>query len=196
MKKTTLILFFLAVSSYLIAQQDSWSAYESSDAHPYGMKHPDAPEQLDDFKPMIGTCDCKSLSRNQDGSWQDTTQMVWTFKYVLNGTAIQDLTWHETFSATSIRQFQPDSLKWVVTYASSKGISLKPGAWVGEKEEEEIVLRLPQKAPNGMDGARRLTFTNISEKGFDWRGEWVNEEQGIVYPFWLIWCEKRTSDRE
>lgn len=139
---------------------------------------------------MIGTSYCNSLRRNPDRSWADTTTMIWAFKYILNGTAIQDETWSDGVYATSIRQFHADSNVWVVSYNSYPGISIKGLVWIGRKEGKEIILNQPQNAPNGMEGISRLTFTNISDNGFDWKGEWVNEEQGIVYLFWKIWCRK------
>ena len=86
--------------------------------------------------------------------------------------------------------FRPDSMVWVVSYHSVPGKALTTPTWTGTKQGEDIVLTMPQKAPNGMDGISRLTFTDISENGFHWRGEWVNEENDIIYPFWLIWCKK------
>jgi hypothetical protein len=193
MKQLFLLSLLLALSVLLPAQTQDWQQYEPSKEFPYGQKHPDAPAQLDDFQPMIGTCDCKSLQRSPDGTWADTLDMVWSFKYILNGRAIQDQTWRENSSATSIRKFNPDSSLWVVDYHSFPGLSTKSSLWLGKKEGEEIVLKMPQKSPGGLDGISRLTFTNISETGFDWRGEWVNEEMQVVYPFWLIWCEKRKA---
>ena len=178
----------------LSAQVSHWKQFEPEGKFPYGQKNPSAPEQLDDFRPMIGICDCKSLRRNADGTWADTTEMIWTFRYILNGNAIQDFTWSEGFYATSIRQFHADSSLWVVGYNSFPGVSTLGLTWLGKKEGPEIVLRQPQKAPNGMDGESRLTFQDISEEGFNWKGEWVNEEMGIVFPFWLIWCQKRTDE--
>ena len=186
----TLATAVLVCVTTIVFAQSSWTSYEPSSAHPYGQKHPDAPEQINDFAPMIGSCDCQSLRRNPDGTWADTTHMTWQFKYIMNGHAIQDQTWADGFYATSIRQFHPDSNQWVVGYNAFPGVTTKPGTWLGSRIGEDIVLSLPQKAPNGMDGTSRLTFTNISDAGWDWRGEWVSEDQTIVYPFWLIWCRR------
>lgn len=169
--------------------------YTVSQKNLYGKPNPDAPEQLQDFAPMIGKCDCKSLRRNSDGSWQDTLHMVWKFKYILNGTAIQDESWHENgFYATSIRQFNVDSLNWVVSFYSSKKVSNSVNVWKGKKEGDQIVLKMPQKSPNGLDGISRLTFYNISDNGFKWKGEWTNINESIVYPFWTIECVKTKNN--
>ena len=166
-------------------------SYAVSKKHPYGQPNPDAPPEIADFAPMIGTCQCKSLQRNPDQTWQDTMQMTWTWKYILNGMAIQDETSHSSgLHATSIRQFHPDSNQWVVSYASSPGVTTSPGVWLGARVGEDIVLSLPQKAPNGMDGFSTLRFYDISAEGFNWRGDWIKDDKAFTYPFWQIWCKK------
>lgn len=80
----------------MLAHAASWSQapiktpYEPSFSQPFGLPNPAAPEQLADFVPMIGMCTCKRVSRNADGGWQDTLQMSWKFKYLLNGKGLKD----------------------------------------------------------------------------------------------------------
>lgn len=186
----TITLLFVLLSTVGLAQPDEWSAYEASKEHSYGQPNPEAPESVTDFALMMGLCKCKSLRRNPDQTWADTTEMWWQFEYILNGTAVQDRTWSDGSYATSIRQFHPDSNMWVVGYNSWPGVGTKGLVWKGQKEGADIVLKQPQVAPNGMKGISRLTFTNMGDHGWDWRGEWINEEKGIVYPFWLIWCRR------
>ena len=190
-KTFIIILFSILCTASIPGQSTPNAQYNSNEQNPFGLLNPDAPEQLSDFVPMIGICDCQSIRRNPDGSWQDTSQMIWSFKYILNGTAIQDEVWDGNRYATSIRQFHPDSLEWIVSYRSYPTISYNVSVWRGKKENDQIVLDLNQKAPNGMDGLSRLIFYNISDTGFDWKGAWVNEEKAIVYPFWYIFCKKR-----
>lgn len=190
MIRTLLAMIFVTFSGLCVSQNTVSADYAVSKKQPYGTKNPTAAEQLNDFQPMIGKSQCKSLRRNPDQSWQDTTTMLWSFKYILNGTAIQDETWYENFYATSIRQFHADSNIWVVSYSSYPGVSTKIPVWKGNKTGDDIVLEQKQKSPNGMEGASRLTFTDISSNGFHWKGEWVSEDQSIVYPFWEIWCTK------
>jgi hypothetical protein len=99
--------------------------------------------------------------------------------------------WRENSYASSIRLFEPDSGVWVVSYHSVPGIPKSIPSWVGTKEGDKIVLDMPQVAGNGMEGVSRLTFSEISSKGFNWKGEWINEAAAVVYPFWQIWCKKR-----
>lgn len=188
MKKLFLLCFY-CLPFILCAQ----TQYEPNDVDPYGQKNPEAPKQLDDFKPMIGTCDCESQRRNPDQTWANPIKMTWTFKYIMNGTAIQD----ETLKADgkhsgSIRQFHKDSLKWYVHYYSSAAPTTVLSVWEGNKNpDEKIVLYKPQKAPNGMDGFSRLTFYDISEEGYKWVGEWVDTAEQVSFPFWKINCVKR-----
>ncbi len=169
------------------------SEYEPTEIDPYGLKNPIAPKQLDDFKPMIGMCDCDSQRKNADGTWAEAIKMTWKFKYIMNGMAIQD----ETLKADgkhsgSIRQFSKDSLQWYVHYYTSASPSPSLGSWKGAKKEDgTIVLYKPQKAPNGMDGFSRLTFYDITEEGYKWIGEWVDTKEKISFPFWRITCVKR-----
>jgi hypothetical protein len=44
-----------------------------------------------------------------------------------------------------------------------------------------------------MDGKYKITFYNISKRGFDWLGEWVTPDETIMYPTWKIFCKKRTN---
>ena len=194
MKNSLLFLLFFALNFQLTAQTKIDSSFEPSVAHPFGLANPDAPEQVKDFDPMIGLCMCKSLQRNPDGSWQDTLNMLWKFKYIMNGTAVQDEVWRENdLYAGSIRQYQPDSAKWVVTYFSYPSVSTKPGVWLGNKQGNKIVLTQDQTAPNGMKGYSRLTFHNMRAEGFDWSGEWVSEDGSVVYPFWNIFCSRKRN---
>ncbi len=171
----------------------SHHANDPSQEFPFGKVHPDAPEQVMEFGSLIGMYDCRSVQRNPDQNWGDTTMLEWRFSFVLNGMAIQDETWHENgWYATSIRQFHPDSAVWVVGYSSSRGVTTTPGVWLGGKEGDDIVLRMPQRSPGqGIPGMSRLTFYDITDRGFRWKGEWVDSAGTIVYPFWMIDAVKR-----
>lgn len=192
MRFTYILLALMILPGFLCAQpQTNFNEYEPSDTYPYGQLNPNAPTEIGDFSAMIGLCDCNSISRNPDGSWQDTTAMEWRFKYVLNGTAVQDEVWRESNYASSIRQYHSDSAQWIVSYYSFPSVAYNVGVWRGGKEGDEIVLHQTQKAPNGMDGFSRLTFYDMTASGFKWKGEWVKDDGSFTYPFWSIDCVKR-----
>lgn len=166
-------------------------SYEPSAENPYGVPNPKAPTEVKEYQPLIGLCDCTSVSRKQDQTWAEPVKMKWKFKYIMNGMAVQD----ETLKADgrhsgSIRQFNEADESWYVHYYSSSTASPQLNAWKGGMKEGKIVLYNKQKAPNGMDGFFKITFSNISEKGFDWLGAWVNDDESIVYPTWKIQCKK------
>ncbi|MCB0666838.1 MAG: hypothetical protein KDC80_13480, partial [Saprospiraceae bacterium] len=184
-------LFFILLAllpQWLIAQY----TYEPSLEFPYGRPNPDAPKEIKDFAPMIGACDCQSTTRKPDGSWNEPIPMQWTFKYIMNGTAVQDETLKSDGAHSgSIRQYNRDSSRWYVHYYSNSRPQVSLPAWQGNRQDGSIILYREQKAPNGMEGFYRLTFSDISESGYNWIGEWIDTSGQIVYPTWKIDCTKR-----
>ena len=191
-----IVMFILIFSWTLINAQESIYSYEPSKDNPFGLPNPEAPQQIKDWAELIGECDCKSVSRNPDQSWADTVNMIWRFKYIMNGMAVQDETLKEDgLNSGSIRQFIPDSSKWFVHYYSSGSPSVSLPVWEGTKNENgNIVLFKEQKAPNGMDGFYKITFSEISHSGFDWLGEWVDKAETFSYPTWKIFCTKKQKE--
>ncbi len=191
MKTLTLILALLG--QFICLAQYS---YEVSAENPFGKLNPEAPPQTGDFAELIGTCECKSVTRIDQNNWADTVSMSWTFKYIMNGWAVQDETLKEDGGHSgSIRQYNSDSSSWYVHYYASTTPTTTLSSWEGNREAEgNMVLYRDQKAPNGWDGDYRLTFSDISESGFNWAGEWVSKDRTIIYPTWRIFCEKVQDD--
>lgn len=182
---TFLAIFIASIS---VAQFE----YKPTEENPYGKPNPEAPEQIKDYAKLIGVCDCKSESRKADKTWAAPVNMTWTFKYIMNGTAVQDETLKEDGSHSgSIRQFNADSSKWYVHYYSSAAVTKTLGTWEGNATDTSIVLYKEQKAPNGIDGFYRLTFYDISENGYKWIGEWVDTTEKFVFATWKIACTRR-----
>lgn len=188
MKTLAISTILLLSFQFLLAQYK----YEPSDQNPYGKLNPNAPKETGDFAPLIGNCTCKSVSRIDQNTWADTVSMNWTFKYIMNGMAVQD----ETLKADgahsgSIRQYNADSSKWYVHYYSSSASVSKLPTWEGVKTENgNIVLYRDSPAPNGTPGDYRLSFFDITDEGFNWVGEWVNKAETFTYPTWKIFCRR------
>ena len=183
---TTVLILFCAITA--IAQYD----YSASQANPFGQLNPNASAAVADYAKLIGTCDCQSISRNPDGTWADPVDMIWTFKYIMNGMGVQD----ETLKADgghsgSIRLYQPDSAKWYVHYYSTSTPGGQLSAWEGGMQDEEIILYNRQAAPNGTDGYYKIRFYDISSDGFNWLGVWTDLSESFVYETWKIECKKR-----
>ncbi|MDB3907232.1 hypothetical protein N9355_07155 [Crocinitomicaceae bacterium] len=191
--KTIVCSLILSCMAFTVcSQNDSLYRYDATTENPYGLPNPDAPDQIKDFDPLIGKCNCRSVSRSAGQPWSDRIVMTWRFKYIMNGYAVQD----ETFKADdgysgSIRVFNTDSAYWQVHYFDTGSTPDVLPVWTGSKTEDgSIILYRPSPRPDGMEGFYRITFFNISESGFDWIGEWVDEEETMRYPLWKIFCEK------
>jgi len=193
--KTCILFFFvfLLFNMVLLGQTNNVYLYEPSLANPYGLPHPDAPEQIKDFSLLIGECDCSSVSRKADRTWATAVTMQWRFKYIMNGNAVQD----ETLKADgthsgSIRQFDTETSKWLVHYYTTGKTSNPLPSWEGARNEDgDIILYRDSPSPQGAPGFYKISFYNIQETGFDWLGEWVNPDGTIRYPLWKISCKKR-----
>ncbi|MGB0522520.1 MAG: hypothetical protein ACPGJS_06150 [Flammeovirgaceae bacterium] len=187
------LLILLCFSAFSYSQQLAFP-YDATKKNPFGLLNPEAPQQVKDFAPMIGECECISEVRNADRTWKKPAPMYWRFKYIMNGTAVQDETLKpDGIHSGSIRQYHVDSAKWYVHYYSAGSTATNPlPTWEGSKTTDgKIILYRDQKAPNGMAGKYRLTFYDISEEGFKWVGEWVTlDETSFIYPTWKIECKK------
>ena len=190
-KPVQLLSFLLLITSLSFAQNE----YEPSETHPYGQPNPEAAPQIKDYQDLIGECQCKSFTRNPDQTWADPVDMVWRWKYIMNGKAVQDETIKsDGKNSGSIRQFIADSSRWFVHYYSSAAPSTTLSTWEGNKEDNRnIILYRNQKAPNGMEGYSRLTFYDITDSGYKWIGEWVDKSKTVVFPFWKIECTREDN---
>lgn len=182
----------MLLGSFSLQAQENPYPYIASQAHPYGQAHPDMPEQFRDYEELIGTCDCTSIQRKADQSWGAPQAIQWTYKYIMNGMAVQDATLKpDGKHSGSIRQFNADSTRWYVHYFSSASAPATLPSWGGERTGDEMILYRPQKAPNGTDGFYKIRFYDISEEGFKWLGAWTNEGETFVFETWKIDCTKR-----
>ena len=187
--RNLIILSFLLSNGIALGQMYS---YEPTTEHPFGRLNPEAPPQVADFDRLIGRCECKSVSRINQTDWADTVLMTWTFKYIMNGFGVQDETLKEDgIHSGSIRQYSVDSSRWYVHYYTTSTSAPTLPSWEGGRNENNsITLYRDQQAPNGMEGMYRLTFSDISESGYNWTGAWVDRSERIVYPTWKIFCKR------
>lgn len=187
----TLTVIFICTLNTFIAQNKSYE-FESSKENPFGKYNPKAPKELQDYKDLIGVCNCTSESRKPDGSWAKPVNMTWEWRYIMNGMAVQDLTLKEdNRHSGSIRQYDTIHKQWNVHYYASTSTPKTLSSWTGNKTKEgKIVLYKKQKAPNGTEGFFRLSFYDISNKGYKWVGEWTDLNEKIVYATWKINCTK------
>ncbi len=163
--------------------------FEPTPAYPFGRPNPNAPAEIAQFEFMIGECDCVDEIRNPDGSWRRTAA-VWNAKYFLNGHAIQDLYWSDSFATSNIRIFDPDRGRWFVNFFSMPSPNVSPRQWVGKQEREGDDTRMVMWAgsADGKNGSR-LTFFDIRDEGFRWKSEVLVE--GVATVGWKSDCRRR-----
>jgi len=194
-KAIGILFFFFGLLAFNAQGQTipDYKKYEPSPKHPFGQANPDAPQQIKDYGPLIGECDCISLSRGPDQTWGDTVSTVWRFKYIMNGHAVQDETIKADGSHSgSIRQYNADSARWYVHYYSTGGAPNALPVWEGQKTDDNTIrLYRENAAPNGTPGFYRITFYDITQSGFNWIGEWVDTKETVQFPLWKIFCKKR-----
>ena len=160
--------------------------YDANETFPFGQANPKAPEALHDFHFMIGEFDCEDeLFFN--GKW-NKMKGRWITNYTLNGYAIQDYYCNEVYAGTSLRIYRPDEQLWHVTFFGMPGNHT--GLWKGSRDENRIVLTSEQQTPTSEPVTSRLSFSNISDDGFDWLGERVNAD-GEATPNWKIWARRK-----
>ncbi|NAS31725.1 hypothetical protein GTQ40_12130 [Flavobacteriaceae bacterium R38] len=191
------IIFFLiticASSQNESIFPESWSVNEPSKDNPYGKSNSNAIPQLKDYDKLIGICACKSTRLQPDGKWSDSIALKWRWKYIMNGNGVQDEGWYgdknNVSYFTSIRVYDQVNKTWYVTYFSPN-LNNEPDTWTGGVKSGNIILKGNIKTPTG-DIPSILTFSNISEKGFDWEGKILSSEEDTTgNSFWKIHCKK------
>ena len=152
--------------------------------HPYGLRHPDAPEQLEQFEFLIGEHTCTDELVELDGTTVRLNAR-WTGQYILNGLAIQDHYWNERYSASNVRVFDPTQGKWIVTYFRLP--DYRSGTWEGGADGNNLILRRSFEL-DGQVVESRLVFRNISANGFEWTSEYIGRDRR--YTNWTSSCHR------
>lgn len=166
-------------------------SYDVSEKHPYGYFNPDAPKEVQQFSALIGEWQCISHRRLDKDNWAEPEAMLWRFKYIMNGMAVQDETLKQDgVHSGSIRQFDEVSKQWQVHYYSMGATTGQLPLWQGGKSGDDLVFMRQQAAPNGMEGFYRLTFSEMTGESYHWQGDWVSTDRSVVYPTWRISCKK------
>lgn len=190
MKLFAVFVTFFFISIIRVSSQENTISYRISKENPYGKYNPKAATEIQDYKDLIGLCKCTLETRNPDGSWQKSLKLSWKWKYVLNGTALQDETLKEDGKISgNIRQYDTIVKQWNVNYYSSEKIPPQLAVWKSNKSTEgRIILYTNQNAPNGAEGFSKVTFFEISDKGYKSIGEWTDLSEKTLYTTWKITC--------
>ncbi|MGA8205206.1 MAG: hypothetical protein WB812_11850 [Woeseiaceae bacterium] len=183
---TLCLLAISGSSDEAAADEQLYSQYEPTPVFPVGRANPEAPAEIGQFDFLVGSFSCESELFVPSRSEFVALATRWTAQYVLNGWAIQDKTWNSALSATSIRIFNAKSGQWEVTFFMQP--YGQTGVWRGGRVRDEMVLT---KAMEDGDGAftSRLTFSDISDSGFNWISEYVRDGK-VFHTTWKIDCKR------
>ena len=190
--KTILALFIMNMAMAqtefrMRSTNDLFNKFDGNSSNTVGKQNPAAPQALRQFDFMIGEFECHdSLLIN--GAWQ-TSWAIWQSRYTLNGYAIEDQYRKDNYAGMSIRVFDPIKKKWAVHFFGMPGNH--QGVWYGEKIGDRMVMRQKRIAKNGSAMESRLTFYDISEEAFKWKGELVDLSTGTSTVNWKILATRK-----
>jgi len=194
MMKTKALALIFTLAIYSIASCQTSNKTVSNKKHVeniYGKPNKNALAEIKDFEKLIGVCNCKSV-QYRAGKPGDTLDLKWKWKYILDGYGIQDEGWYGNDTTqnhfTSIRILNPKTKKWHVPFFTPNMTS-NPNIWTGGKEGDKIILKRTQKTKKG-EFESILTFSSITDKGFNWEGKIFNPSLNKTNVFWKIWCIK------
>lgn len=163
-----------------------FNQYDASSEHVFGQRHPKAPPETQQFHFMIGKFICQD-SILINGVWKESVA-TWESSYILNGFGIKDTYRNDDYAGTSIRFFSTRKKNWQVYFFGMPGEHT--GLWDGEAADGKMIMRQKRKGPNGENMEGRLTFYNITENSFDWKGELRNLDKGTSTVNWKIKAQR------
>ena len=154
---------------------------------PFGRPNLAAPPEIQQFHFMVGEFECDD-ELWMNGAWKKM-KATWITNYTLNGYALQDHYRNEMYAGTSLRIYNQSDNRWHVSFFGMPGGHT--GLWVGDREGDCIVLTSEQQAPDGSTVISRLSFSQITESGFEWLGERITPD-GIATPTWKISARRKS----
>ena len=139
--------------------------------------HPEAPDELEQYGQFVGSWRCAGQSLQPDGKWQKSPGLAtWTWYYVLDGHAIQDV-WHPATEAgpdaavgTNLRIYDAEAGLWRMVWATATQSHFD--TFRATYRDGEILM-YGERPPSKAYGAHlaRITFHNIDARHFDWKYE-------------------------
>jgi hypothetical protein len=128
-----------------------------------GGPHPDHADQLMLFGRFVGVWDIRSVRHDPVRGALPEQSLEWTFGWVLEGRAIQDVLRGEGGIGTTVRVLHPQTGTWTVTWQSTAqdhAFSL-----VARPAGDRILIQ--GTGPDG--GLEEWSFDEIAEDAFTWR---------------------------
>lgn len=151
--------------------------------------HPDLVDKLQLYGQLVGTWDVDNHYLDPtDGEWHRGT-VEWTFGWILDGRAVQDVMRFRfddgsTPIGTTMRLLNPSADAWHVVWFPQSG---KVCTLVGRRSPEGIYQEGTQHDGRSI----RWTFTDITPRGFLWRGHIRDDDASD----WRLEQEMRATRR-
>ncbi len=176
-----LIIFYFALQSSIIHPQENINEKSSSINNR-------------SFKELIGTWECKAISRSNDGSWKkDTVTATWIWTSILNDEAIQDVFYagvspgnikSSTFSGINIRIYNPKEEKWNMAWFDTNNRKIATFTAVGKKDT------ILMEGINASGRPVKNIFSDITSSNFTWTQFWTFDNGKTWIDVSKIWCLK------
>ena len=170
-----LVLFVLSLPGFALACETDTQAKTTN-------------ARQEQFGQLLGDWRIEQEVLQQDGSWQRVTDADWSFRWALDGCAIQDF-WVQPppgsevpegevrQHGTNLRVYDPEENLWRIVWASSDA----PGFTTYEasaKENGELVMMGDDPDRPGV--TQRITYFDISSEGWSWKMEFSRDKENWV----------------
>jgi hypothetical protein len=156
-----------------------------------GTMNPEAPPETAQFGRFAGVWEATQVRRNPDGTWSDhKTHALWRWYFILDGHAIQD-DWIKLDEAegavvgTNIRIYNPEDKQWQMAWIDSTHRRLATFTAVSDGG---VMVMTGHNAQGRMV---RNTFSEITERSFEWTQEWTADAGATWFAVTRIHCERR-----
>ena len=170
-----------------MVENNLFNQFDASEKNKFGKLNPDAPEQTKQFNFMVGEFNCDD-SMLVNGEWV-YSKATWNSKYILNGYAVEDTYRNETYAGMSNRYFNTKKNKWDVYFFGMPGEHF--GLWEGEKVGDKMIMRQKRKGQGNKDFESILTFYDITDSSFKWKGGIKNIEKDTLIINWKISAKRK-----
>ena len=165
--------------------------------------HPDAPEAIMEYGQLVGNWLCTSSGPQPDGTWKQAEGVnTWTWYYVLDGHAIQDV-WKPSPNAdgkvnmgTNLRTYDSETGIWNVIWTISSSARIEP--FISSYRNDALHITTEREASAAFPAhMMHITFYNISESHFDWKYESSPMTDGQNWrELSRLSCDKDSCDTE
>lgn len=146
----------------------------------YGEINPAAPQQTQQFAPLLGSWEITDYQLQGDGNWAEGKGADWHWYAILDGYAIQD-DWIappqaievadiERQYGTNVRIFNPDKARWEMAWMSKKGQQMD--TFTAVADNGQLVMEGEFSGNNA-----RITFYDITASTFQWKMEFLQDQK-------------------